>query len=204
MRFPVRGRTLAQLSDMAQPQAVPGGNSEALAWTLFDTVTYTSAATTQLTFFTTARANTQLSNLQGTGLPTPQYFEVYYFNFDVLALTGNSTPMSDTWELTHGTGTAGVGQGAPTWQFVLADKITGPFPLYSLHGLGGIQGFTTQTTTEYANNGNGQGTFAVDGAIVIPPNQTFSVVLTWPAAVTLSANRDVVVSMTGVLHRRIL
>lgn len=202
MRFPVRARTLSQLSEMAEPTSVSGGNSEALAWTFFDTAQYTSGTTTQLTFFTTTRANSQLSNLNGRGLPTPQYFEVYFFNFDILGLAGNASPIEDSWEIQHGTGVAGV--GAPTWSFTLADKIMGPFPLYTLHGLGGVVGFTTQTTTEFANIGNGQGTFAVDGAVVIPPNQTFQMVLTWPAAVTLAANRDLVVSMTGVLHRRIL
>lgn len=187
---------------MAEPTVVAGGNSEALAWTFFDTATYTSAATTQLTFFTTTRANSRLSNLNGRGLPTPQYFEIYYFNLDLLSPAGNNTPIEDQWDVSVGTGVAGI--GSPTWSFILADKLTGPFPLRTLHSLGGVQGFTTQTTTEWGNNGNGQGTFASDGAIVIPPNQTFQMILDWPVAVTISANRDLVVSMTGVLHRRIL
>ncbi len=202
MRFPVRARTLRDLSEMAEPTSVSGGNSEALAWTFYDTATFTSAATTQLTFFTTTRATPQLSNLTGRGLPTPQYFEIYYFSCDLLSPAGNTAALADTWAVFNGTGTAG--QGGPTWAFVLADKTTGPFPLNTLHALGGLQGFTTQTTTEYGQSGNGQGTFAADGAIVIPPNQTFQIQLTWPAAVTLAANRDIRVSMTGVLHRRIL
>ena len=202
MRFPVRARTLEQLRQMAEPTVVAGGNSEALAWTLFDTATYVSATTTQLTFFTTSRANQQLTNLNGGGLPNPQYFEIYFFNLDLLSPAGNFTPLANTWDIVSGTGVAGV--GGPTWSFTLADKVMGTFPLRTLHGLGGVEGFTTQTTTEYANNGNGQGTFATDGAVVIPPTQTFSVNLTWPVAVTLSGNLDIVASMTGVLHRRIL
>lgn len=202
MRFPVRARTLKQLSEMAQPTTVSGGNSEALAWALYDTATYVSAATTQLTFFTTSRNTPQLSNLNGRGLPTPQFFEVFYFNLDVLAPAGNSTAIEDTWDIINGTGVAG--QGGPSWTFTLADKVMGPFPLRTLQGLGGVRGFTTQTTTEWASNGTDAGTFGADGAVVIPPNQTFSIVLTWPAAVTLAANRDLVVSMSGVLHRRIL
>ena len=202
MRFPVRARTRQNLVDIANPEKVAGGNSEALAWTLYDTATFVSATTTNLTFFTTARANAQLSNLNGGGLPTPQYFEAYFFNLDILTPAGNFTPIEDTWDVVNGTGVAGV--GGPTWSFTLADKVMGPFPLVTLHGLGGIQGFTTQTTTEWGNNGNGQGTFATDGAVVIPPTQTFSINLTWPVTVTLAANRDLRVSMTGVLHRRIL
>lgn len=202
MKFPVRARTLRELAEMAEPTAESGGQSEALAWTFYDTALYTSTATTRLEFFTTTRANRQLSNLTGRGLPTPQYFEVFSFNLDVLTPAGNSTPLEDTWEVLNGTGTGG--QGGPTWQFELADKVTGPFPLRTLQGLGAVNGFTTQVTTEYAQNGNGGGGYWQDGAIVIPPNQTFSIVLVWPAALTLSANRDLVVSMTGVLHRRIL
>ena len=102
-----------------------------------------------------------------------------------------------------GRGGAG-GRGDPTWQFVLADKNVGPFPLRTMQGLGGLRGFTTQTTTEWAQNGDGSGGFWTDGAIVIPPNQTFSIVVTWPGAVTLSSNLDLVASMSGVLHRRVL
>ena len=202
MKYPVRARTLKQLAKMSEPSAVPGGQSEALAWTFFDTATYVSAATTQLTFFTTTRANQQLSNLNGRGLPTPQYFEIFAFNLDVLTPAGNSTPIEDTWEILNGTGTAG--EGGPTWSFVLADKIVGPFPLRTLQGLGTLRGFTTQGTTEWAQSGNGDGGYWTDGGIVIPPNQTFTIQLTWPAAVTLSADRDIVASMSGVLHRRVL
>lgn len=202
MEFPVRARTLKELAQMAEPQAVQGGQSEALAWTFYDTATYTSAATTLMTYFTTTRANQQLSNLNGRGLPTPQYFEVFYFNCDVLTPAGNSTPIEDTWEILNGTGTAG--QGAPTWSFVLADKVVGPFPLTMMLGTGGLRGFTTQATTEWAQNGDGKSGYCADGAIVIPPNQTFRIDLVWPAAVTLSADRDIRVSMSGVLHRRVL
>lgn len=203
MKFPVRARSLKQLAGMAEPTAVPGGQSEALAWNFFDTAQYVSGTTTQLTYFTTTRANQQLSNLNGRGLPTPQYFEIFSFNLDVLSAAGNNTPLEDNWDVLNGLGGAG-GTGAPTWQFILADKNVGPFPLRTMHGLGNIHGFTTQTTTEYAQNGDGSGGFWADGAIVIPPNQTFSIVLTWPSAVTLSSNLDLVASMTGVLHRRVL
>lgn len=207
MKFPVRARTLRELAQMAEPQAVKGGQSEALSWIFYDTATYTSAATTELTFFTTTRANRQLSNLNGRGLPTPQYFEIFSFNLDVLTPAGTSTPIEDTWEILNGTGVAG--QGGPTWTFILADKQVGPFPLTAIHGLGGLRGsFTTPTTGAagaWAQNGDGSSSgYFADGAIVVPPNQTFSVVVTWPAALTLSADRDIRASMCGVLHRRVL
>lgn len=201
MQFPVIAKTLGELRAQSQPEG-GSGQSEALAWTFYDTAIYSSGVTTELVFFTTSRATRQLSNLNGRGLPEPQYFEIFYFNLDVLTPAGNSTPLEDTWEVLNGTGTAA--QGGPTWTFILADKQIGPFPLSGLQGLGALTGFTTQGTTEYAQNTDGSGGFCSDGAITIPPNQTFSIVLTWPAAVTLSADRALRVSMTGTLHRRIL
>lgn len=202
LTFPVRARSLKELQSMAEPQVVKGGQSEALAWIFYDTATYVSATTINLSFFTTTRANPQLSNLNGRGLPSPQYFEGYYFGLDILRVPGNTDVLGDYWRIVNGTGVAG--QGGPTWTFTLADKKWGPFPLTAFHGLGGPQGFSTRTAQEYSNNGPADGGFCGDGAMVIPPNQTFSIDLTWPAAVTLSGNVDVRPYMAGVLHRRVL
>lgn len=202
LKFPVRARTLAELQAMAEPQAVQGGQSEAIPAILFDTATYVDNTTTQLTFFTTTRATPQLSNLNGRGLPTPQYFEAYYAGCDLLQPAGNIDALTDASLVMNGTGTAG--QGGPTWQFELANKVTGPYPLAAFHTLGGPQGFTTRTGIEYGNFGPSDGGFCLDGAIIIPPNQTFSITLTWPAAVNIAANRDIRIWFAGVLHRRVL
>lgn len=204
MPVPVVPRTLEELAELSNPQPTKGGQSEALYWELFDTATYADNATTRLEFFTTARGNPRLSNLQGRGLPTPQYFEIYYVNLDVLQAPGNTDNYGDYWRLINGTGVAGA--GTPTWTWDLANKQTGQFPLRGLKGLGGITGFSTRAATEYANNGTGfGGTFNFDGAMVIPPNQTFSIILDWPVPVNLSVgNVDLQVTMCGVLHRRVL
>jgi hypothetical protein len=201
--FPVRPRTMKRLAELAQPNVVPGGQSEALAWQLYDTQLYTSATTTQLTFFAAAPANKFLGNVVSNGLPTPQYFEVYFFGLDILRVPGNTDVWGDLWRIVNGTGPATL-VGTPTWTFTLADKQMGPFPLRGLHGLGGPTGFSTRTSTEYANNGGIDNSFSVDGALVIPPTQSFQVDLRWPAAVTLSGNVQLQVWMAGVLHRRVL
>lgn len=201
--FPVRPRTLAKLAAMSQPQTVEGGQSEALAWTLYDTQLYTSAATTQLTFFAAAPANRFLGNSTGQGLPTPQYFECYFWGLEILRAPGNTDVLGDVFRVLKGAGGAGL-QGTPTWTFTLADKQMGPFPLAGLHGLGGPTGFSTRTGQEYANNSGLDNTFASDGAIVIPPTQSFQIDLRWPAAVTLAANTQLVAWISGVLHRRVL
>ncbi|MGE0161059.1 MAG: hypothetical protein AB7T31_16810 [Gemmatimonadales bacterium] len=201
---PVRPRTRAKLAAMAEPSVVSGGQSEALEWELFDTQLYTSATTTELTFFSAAPANPFIGNIAGAnGLPTPQYFEVYYFGLDVLRVPGNTDVLGDLFRIIKGAGGAAL-QGIPTWSFVLADKQMGPFPLAGLQSMGGITGFSTRTAQEYGNVGNLSSTFCSDGAIVIPPTQSFRVVMRWPAALTLSANVQIVAQMRGVLHRRVL
>lgn len=208
MKFPVRPRTLADLERMATPQPVEGGQSEAVPWQLFNVQTYVSAATTQLRFFTAAPATPRLGNVGGAGLPAPQFFEAYYISLDIKVepdVAAAHDPLLDTWGILNGA--AGGLAGDPTWTFQLADKNLGQFPLRGLHTLGGPTGFTTNVTTEYANNADasGVGTFCFDGAIVIPPTQAFSVTLDWPAAVTLTAgNIELVVTLSGVLHRRVL
>lgn len=207
MKFPVRPRTLQDLERMATPQPVEGGQSEAVPWQLFNMQTYASAATTQLQFFTAAPATPRLGNVGGAGLPAPQFFEAYYISLDILTepVVAAQSPVLDTWLILNGL--VGGVIGAPTWTFELADKKLGPFPLRGLHTLGGPTGFTTQVTSEYANNADasGVGTFCFDGAIVIPPTQAFNVTLDWPAAVTLGAgNIQLAVTLSGVLHRRVL
>lgn len=205
MKFPVRPRTMAQLQERATPQPVPGGQSEAVPWELFNVQLFT-ATTAQSRFFTAAPATPRFGNVGGAGLPAPQYFEIYYATFDAKippAVAG--LPMLDLWQLLNGT--AGAGLGDPTWTFVLADKQLGPFPLRGLHTRGGITGFTTNATSEYVNNSTTDtaGTFCWDGAIVIPPTQSFSVTLDWPGFVVLDAGEvELTVSLQGVLHRRVL
>lgn len=204
--FPVRPRTLKKLQEMATPQSVPGGNSEAVPWELFSCRTYDSAATTSLRFFDSAPSNPRLGNV-GPSLPSPQYFEVFYAYLTIFAIPGATAAIDDIWLLTHGVGTAGV--GTPTWTFTLADKALGPFPLQGLHTRGGVTGGNAgaAATSEWGSNAEttGNGTFCFDGSLMIPPTQNFSVDIQWPAPVTLAGgDTELCVSLAGVLHRRIL
>lgn len=201
--FPVEARTLDELRSLSQPNVVEGGQSEALAWILYDTQLYESGVTQELTFFSQSPANRFVGNTTGQGLPTPQYFECYFWGVDVLREPGNTDVLGDTWRILNGVGGAAL-VGAPTWRFTLADKQMGPFPLRSLHGLGGVTGFTTRTGQEYANNGGLDNTFCSDGAMVIPPTQSFTVNFNWPAPVTLSGDTQLGFWVAGTMHRRVL
>ena len=117
MKYPVRPRTLAQLQQMSTPQAVEGGQSEAVPWQLFDTQTYVSAATTNLQFFTAAAATPRFGNVGGAGLPAPQYFEIYYFSVDYLIEPAQGavtlTAALDTWLLQNGLVGGIIGRPTP-------------------------------------------------------------------------------------------
>lgn len=206
LRFPVRPMPLDELRASSQPQAVRGGQAEALPWIFFDTATYQSGTTTQLPFFTTARASRQLTNLDTPGvIPDPQYFKIEYVGLDVLIRPADAA-WDDLHQLLMGDT---VANGGPTWEFILADKSYGTFPLTFLHESGGQRGYGFSTATddsvEYARNANPDGGWCVDGSIIIPPQQGFRVDLRWPNAVTL-ANGDQALRlwMAGSIYRRVL
>lgn len=200
VRVPVKPKSLAQLRLQSNPQAVEGGQSEALRWTLYDTQTYVSTATRQLRYFQTTNQDLSLSNMEApASLPNPQYFEIFYFGADVL-LPAAVTAWEDMIAL--------ILTGRPTFTFSISNKTYGPFPLSYFHASGGVTGFgyttVAATGTEYANNGTFDGGYCVDGAITIPPVTNFSVTLDWPAALTLAADTLIRVNMDGVLHRKVL
>lgn len=201
LRFPVKGRTLEQLKAMADPPKMQGV-SEAIPFIFYDTALYVDNTTTELTFFTTSRANRQLSNLNPAGtLPSPQYFEVYGFMVDILY-----PPAAAAWADVHGLLFGAGATAAPTFEFKLSDKDYGPTPLSALHGTGGIYGFSDAAAApaQYANNAIPDGGWYTDGAIVIPPMESFSATIRWAAAVDIAADKYIRVSMAGVLHRKVL
>ena len=205
LRFPVKPRPKDQLKKMADPQAVPGGQAEALPWILYDTVEYVSGTTQQLTLFTESRNNRNLTNLDTPGqLSDPNYFQLYYMGLDV-----QLPPLDGAWSdlnlLLQGAGT----DGGPTFELTISDKSYGRFPLPFLHESGGQRGFGFSTETddavEYARNGPADGGWCVDGAIVIPPLTGFRVQLRWSEAQTLAnENTDLRLWMAGNLYRRVL
>jgi len=201
-------RTFAELQSEATPQAVEGGNMEAVAWSLYDTATYTSTVTTALTFYNNTRATPQLSNLAPAGqLPNPQYFRVQSATVDVMVPPLNGqTAVRDVWRILFGSGTAG--EGAPAFLFVLANKQYGPFPLSMCHGTGGPTGFGYSTNMavgqEWAVNSFPDGGFKFGNSILIPPQQAFQVTVSWDAAQTLAANINLRFGLHGTLYRRIL
>lgn len=211
MQWPVTPKSFKALQEEANPPSGQGV-SEAIPWVWFDTLTYTSGTTTQLRFFQSTRATTQLSNMPLSGqIQAPQFFEPWFLGLDVLS-PPQATALSawlDVWQILLGTGTAG--QGGPTATLLLSQKEYLVLPVSYMHGSGGPTGFGWSEASnaatggaEYANNSIPDGGFPIAGALTIPPTVSFGVVIDWPAALTLSADRDLRLNLVGTLHRKVL
>lgn len=207
--FPVVPKSLEQLQKQANPPSGIGV-SEALPWAWFDQLTYDSGATTTLRFFQRVGAGT---NMEVAGaLSAPQFHEIQGFLLDFQvppqATAAGLNAWGDVWALLFGSGVAAY--GVPRFRFNVSQKTQVDVPLWLVHGGGGMDGFgyalaaTAGTdANEYAENAQGPG-WPMMGALTIPPTVSFVAEITWPAAVTLSADRDIVLSMYGPLHRRVL
>ncbi len=205
VRFPIRARTLQELEALSSPQSVMGGQSEVSYHEIYDTDTYTSAATTQMDFFNTARANQQLTNFAGAGrFPSPQYFIPHCLMVDYGVIRA-ATAFQDMQFLLFGTGVAGVGM--PTIDMEYANKRYGPWPLSQAHGTGGPTGMSDTTTADaanqVANNSYPDGGIWLNGETVgFAPNQNFRFIINWDGAVTLAAHLNIRVTVAGEWHRR--
>lgn len=206
LRFPVRPFTKADLKERSEPQAVRGGQLEAIALPLYDTGTYTSATTTQITFFTTARGSRNLSNLDTPGiLSDPQYFLIDYMGLDILTPPGDGAWL-DVHRLLSGDT---VANGGPYWEFSLQGKSYGQIPLTFMHESGGVRGYgfstATADTVEVGRNALPDGGWCVDGSILIPPMAGFQVEIVWPNAVTLATSPVAIRPwLAGTLYRKVL
>jgi len=206
LAFKVQPKTKAALLGQANPQSAT--QPEVFPWVLYDTQSYTSTSTTTLSFFQTVQTDKSLGNMEGAGqLPDPQFFEMYKVGMDVLlrpaAQAGHAAtgPIDDIAQL--------VLSGRGNFIFQISNKNYGPFPLSFLHASGGPTGFgwatmTAEAQVSYANNGIFDGGFPINGGLVIPPKVGFSIVLNWPAALTLQASVNLRVWMFGALYRRVL
>ena len=203
--YRVVARNLKQLEDLV---TVPAGGSEAIAAELYDQATFTDAVTTSLEFFTTTRANKQLTNAGGRGqLQSSQFFEIAFLQVAIMVPPAETTAVADDlWNLLYGTGAA---TGAPTVRFLLNGKEYGRWSLYRAAAGGGVimSGYAATTTAatdiqnEAASVPCGGGLW-LDQSITIPPLTDYSLTIEWAAAVDIAADVQIRPSFVGTLHRR--
>jgi hypothetical protein len=163
---------------------------------LYDTLTYTSAATTELIFFaqSIATVTRDITNMTQPGLlPNPESFLIQCPRFfvkwtaaNMSAATFAATVASDLVILTN--------RAIVTMQF--GNKRYGPWPLWMLSAGGGpdlrlSMNATAPIFTDYGQLGGPL--FAIFPNVMVSPLQNFQVSITWPAgAVTLGAGNPAI------------
>ncbi len=189
-------------------KAIPpsGMSPEAIWHVIYDTQTYTSAATTSLDFFAAINADKSLSNMEAAGqFPAPQVFNIYGINADLWTAAPISTNAALLGDLNDLFLLLLVGR--PRWTFTLQNKIYGPYPLTLLHATGGPSGYLQATTAAAGSTQAGinmpHGGWNYNGSITIPAQTSFQFNVTWQAAQTLTANWLLRVSMSGILSRAV-
>lgn len=204
LRIQAVPRTYAQLQRRAN--AVAADQPEAIPYIIFDTQTYTDNSTTQLTFFQTVQTDKTLGNLDQAGtLPSPNFFEIEGIHLDFLNVNGAGAtpvgPLNDILLLQN------TGRG--TLIFSISGKEYLRMPITAAHPLGGAVGTIAGTTTantmeQYALGGPVDGGFYVGKSLILQPSQSFSAQIQWAAAQNLTGNVSLRLSLSGVMHRRVL
>jgi hypothetical protein len=195
---------LVSPSDAQQPEVIP--------WQLYDTASIATSAAGPFALFTALNADKTLCNMEGPGqLPDPQYFVVHYIACDFLvapvatALAGEpNAALADVAKI--------LWTCRATVEVNFGNKRYGPFSLTLCHATGGPTfsgyGYGTAangTSAGIVNNGiPGSGGFPVGGALIIPAKMGFDVTIRLGAAATLSATRQVRMSLIGALYRKVL
>lgn len=204
MRFEVAPLTYEEIIGQGRPQ-LPN-QPEAFQAVLFDTLQYPTAnPAVALTFFQqNAQQDPTITNVANGNIPSGYNFRMQALNLDILAepsFTGNAVTGTLT-DIARFLKT-----NRATLQFKINDKEYGQIPATFAHASGGETGFVAASYTapqgyQFGNNGIFDGGFDTDGAQWILDKQPFSVKLSFqPAAVALSQNVYVRVSMRGTLYR---
>lgn len=189
------------------------GQLEAIGWKWWDTQTYVSGTTTQLTGFFNVRATVDLSNMEiAFQLAAPKAFLVRAIRFFV-----KQRPRSNA-----RAAAAAVQPGAldnvaqlintGVFQMVIGNKVYNQEPVWCMTSGGGASGIIALEGAtadpggmiDYAQNGiaDPRAVNSLSKPIFIAPQINFNAQITWPAALTLAGgNQDVTVVLDGDLLR---
>jgi len=199
---------VAQSRDALKRQATPpsGSSPEAIWHQVYDTQTYTDNTTTSLTFFAAAQTDPTLGNLPTSGVfPSPQIFKIHNICVDFIHAVGVSTSATTVGNINDLYLLMFVGR--PVWTLNISDKTYGPYKLTALHGTGSLNAQLSSTVAtvsqQFGTNTPVPG-WNYYGRIIIPEQNNFNIRVAFAAAQDLTADVKFVVSMFGVLSRRVL
>jgi hypothetical protein len=167
------------------------GAKECIGWTWWDTVAFTSNATTALAAFTAIRATLNLGNMEVAGqLASPKAFFLRAIRVKFLV-----QPYATT---IHATGAIQPGllndmqqiSETGVLQITIGSKVYGQWPLWMLPAGGGIQeqglsGGGVAVIADYVNNGiaDTRSVYSLTKPLFISPQINFKCDLLWPAGV---------------------
>lgn len=202
LKYPVRALNYPEVKALSEPATA--GQPEVIPWVYFDTQDFVTNWT-RVSFFANPQNDPTLGNIeQGGTMPADTYFQVFSFNVDFLVSSvvtaATPTQVNDLLQIMNG--------ARATLQFTIANKNYGPLPLSFCHSSGGIKATLSQSEAalagifNYGQNADPDGGWWVDGAVILPPRQSFSITVIGVAA-ALTATRSVRFSMAGVKYRSV-
>jgi hypothetical protein len=201
LKFPVRPKNFADVAALST--AASASQPETIPWVYYDTQDFVSNWT-RVSFFATPQNDRTLGNIeQGGTIPADTYFQIFSLNVDFLIAASASTAApaaaiaDDLAQILFGS--------RAILNLTIANKNYGPIPLTYCHSSGGLiidwQGTPAAAAIlNFAQNAPADGGYWVDGAIILPPNQSFTMTVEGVAA-ALVATRKVRLSMAGVKYR---
>ena len=192
------------------------GEGEIIPWMYWDTQTYTSAATTRLTYFGAIQNNILLGNIPlGGQMPNDQSFLIispqFIPNADTMIFTSEAVGAPETLGDAPNDMAQLIHNGVMS--LIIQNKEYGQWPLHKTPSGGGVWGHTslagTATATNFgalsiANNGfpSAGNMLVLDPPVSIDAQTNFSIRIDWPTAVTLRGGNAITrVLLQGQLIR---
>jgi hypothetical protein len=201
MKYPTRASSYPVLFQNANVNnaSLP----EALPWIYYDQQNY-ATNWVNTAHFAATQSDLTLGNIeQPNTIAGEQYFMIYAITADFqmgISNIGSSTqaPQFDDARIIMETARA-------TLVMLLAQKLMFRIPLAACHAIGGFQAWVCGTPGgsnifNAVQNMASDGAWWCDGAIILPPRQTFNINVIGVAA-ALSATRAIRLSLHGVLYR---
>ena len=186
----------ANVTDASKPETLP--------WILYDQQDF-ATSWTSVDFFGASRSDVTLGNIgQGNTIAGEQYFVIYAITADFQMGASSANNSSAATQLDDARIIMETARA--TLSLTLADKLVFRIPLAACHAIGGYQAwvagsnFSGSGIFNSVQNYGSDGAWWCDGAIILPPKQTFNFNVRGVAA-TLTATRAIRLALHGVLYR---
>lgn len=201
MKYPTRASSYPEL--FKNSNVTNANLPEAIPWIYYDQQNF-ATNWTSVNFFGAAQSDLTLGNIeQPNTIAGEQYFMLYAITFDFnmgatsIASSAAATQFDDARIMME--------TARATLSLTLAQKLVFRIPLAACHAIGGYQAWVAGTPSgsnifNSVQNYGSDGGWWCDGAIILPPRQTFQFNVQG-AASALTATRAGRLGLHGVLYR---